>query len=79
MTLLETLRGADEGEAYVRLAHAEALKANGEDDAARDAIQAMRIWLLDRAARISDPGLARSFLERVPENARALALAGAWT
>jgi hypothetical protein len=66
------------GRGMVRLAHAEALKATGADADARSAIVSMRAWLEERVARIRDPARARSFLEEVPENARALALARAW-
>ncbi|HEX7836302.1 MAG TPA: hypothetical protein VF469_02505, partial [Kofleriaceae bacterium] len=64
--------------AFVRLAHAEALHATGADDAARDAIARARARLLAIADTISDPAYRASFLADVPENARTLALAGAW-
>jgi eukaryotic-like serine/threonine-protein kinase len=64
--------------AFVRLAHAEALHATGAHDAARDAIARARAYLLAVADKIADPGYRASFLEQVPENARTLALAGAW-
>ncbi len=79
MALLEELKGMDEGEAMVRLAYAEALHAAGEGPRARAALETTRRWLEDRAARISDPARARSFLEDVPENARLLELARATT
>jgi tetratricopeptide (TPR) repeat protein len=64
--------------AFVRLAHAEALRATGAHDAAGRAISDARARLLAIADKIADPGYKTSFLERVPENARTLALAAAW-
>ena len=64
--------------AFVRLAHAEALNATGAHDAARRAIADARANLLATAGRIGDPRYRHSFLHGVPENARTLALAGAW-
>jgi hypothetical protein len=84
--------------AFVRLVHAEALRATGAHDAAARAIADARARLLaiadkitdpdykaDARARllaiadkITDPDYKASFLERVPENARTMALADAW-
>jgi hypothetical protein len=64
--------------AFLRLARAEALHATGAHDAARSAIADARARLQAIAARIADPDHKASFLEAVPENARTLALAGAW-
>jgi hypothetical protein len=64
--------------ASVRLAHAEALHATGAHAAAWDAIGRARAYLLEVAGRIPDPTYRASFLDRVPENARTLALARAW-
>jgi hypothetical protein len=64
--------------AFVRLARAEALHASGAHDAARRAITSAREYLHAIARRIDDPAYRQSFLERVPENARILALARAW-
>jgi hypothetical protein len=58
----------------VRLVHAEALLAAGDRDAARAAIADARARILAIAGRIDDPEARPSFLERVPENARTLAL-----
>jgi tetratricopeptide (TPR) repeat protein len=65
--------------AFVRLAHAEALHATGAHDAAMRAIADARARLLAIADKIADPDYKTSFLERVPENARTLALAAAWS
>ncbi len=78
MSILESLGGLDEGEAMVRLVHAEALEACGEHDLARAAIGAARVRLDEVAARIGDPVWRESFLTRVEDNARTIALSGAW-
>ena len=78
MAILERLGGLEEGESLSRLIHAEALHATGDVAAARAAITAARERLLERAERISDRDRRASFLERVPENARILGLAGEW-
>ncbi|WP_433930022.1 serine/threonine-protein kinase PknK [Sorangium cellulosum] len=67
--------GMGEGESRLRLVLVLALDAAGEAEEARAALGAAVRSLLARAARIRDPRLRRSFLERVPENARTLALA----
>ncbi|MEP7119332.1 MAG: hypothetical protein ABJE95_00245 [Byssovorax sp.] len=69
---------ADAGEALVRLIFAETRDAIGDTPGARAAILVTRNRLRARAARISDPELRESFLQRVPENARTLELAAAW-
>jgi eukaryotic-like serine/threonine-protein kinase len=76
--LLEQLGGIDEGESLVRLVHAEAVWANGDVEGARRIVGTARERLLARAAKISDPAWRQSFLERVPENARTMALARLW-
>jgi tetratricopeptide (TPR) repeat protein len=68
----------DEAEEQARLVHAEALDATGDHDGARASIVDARTRLLERASRISDVELRRSFLENVPQNARTLELAKAW-
>jgi tetratricopeptide (TPR) repeat protein len=75
--LLDTLGTLEEGEPLVRLVYAEVLHAAGDRRSA-SAILDARDHLLDRAAKIRDPILRRSFLERVPENARTLAFAREW-
>jgi tetratricopeptide (TPR) repeat protein len=76
--LLAMLGSVDSGESLLRLVHAEALRAIGEEAAARTAILVARGRIMERAAKIKAPLLRASFLERVPENARTLALAEAW-
>jgi eukaryotic-like serine/threonine-protein kinase len=75
MALLDALGGLEEGEALVRVVHAEALRATGDDAGARAAIRAAKARLDARAAKLEDPALERSFRTRVPENARTLELA----
>lgn len=72
---LEALGGIDDGEAIIRLTLAEALAVAGDRTAAALAIGRARDRLLHRADAISDPALRASFIGRVPENARTLALA----
>jgi serine/threonine protein kinase len=76
MELLQFVGGAD-GEARIRLAYALALSALGHREAASTACVDGRDRILERASRISDESWRRSFLERVPEHARTLDLAGA--
>lgn len=73
--LLESLGTIEEGESLVRLVHAEALAANGEDAAFARAIAAARGRLLERAAKIREPTWRERFLTCVPDNARTLSLA----
>jgi hypothetical protein len=63
---------------WVGLTLAEALHASGDHAAARQALAVAQSRLLARAATIDDAALRASFLERVPYNARVMALARAW-
>jgi tetratricopeptide (TPR) repeat protein len=75
-SILTSLDGIiDEGESLIRVIHAEALAAAGDAAGARAAIVEARERLLARAEKVTDPALRRTFLERVPENARTLARA----
>jgi tetratricopeptide (TPR) repeat protein len=74
---LEQVGSVEEGEAQIRLMLAESLAAAGEHNAAREAVTRARARLLERAMQITDPSRRRSFLERLPENARTLQLADA--
>jgi tetratricopeptide (TPR) repeat protein len=78
MSILTSLDGIEEGESRIRVVYADALHAAGEAERARAAIAEARERLLARAAKVADTALRRSFLERVPENARTLARAEAW-
>jgi hypothetical protein len=77
MQMLVSTGRLEEGEALVRLAHAEALEATGDHAAARAAVAEARDRLLAIAERI-DESRRTTFLENVPENARTLALARTW-
>jgi len=76
--LLRALGAVEEGEGLIRLAFAETLHSGGSAEAA-SAIADARDALLARAARIGGPNHKKSFLERVDENARTLALAERWS
>jgi len=76
--LLEKYGSAEGMDPEIRVVRAEALWATGQKDAARSAIDDAREKLLDRADRIPEESLRRSFLEEVPENARTLAFAAEW-
>jgi serine/threonine protein kinase/tetratricopeptide (TPR) repeat protein len=78
MEVLASLGGMEEGESLLRLVYAEALHAAGYADAARAAIVSARARLVHRASRMTDPIARAGFCERVPDNARTLALARAW-
>jgi tetratricopeptide (TPR) repeat protein len=65
----------EEGEALVNLVLAEALAACGRTDEAVRAIEAAQTQLIARGEKIASDVWRKSFLERVPEHARTLALA----
>jgi tetratricopeptide (TPR) repeat protein len=73
--IFRELEGVEEGESLIRLEHALALEASGNVTGAAEAILEARRRLLERADRIRDQRLRRSFLDHIPENARTLALA----
>ncbi len=75
MSILEALEGVEEGEALIRLVHAQALEAMGRASEAQSRIMEARLRLMERADRITDARLRRSFLDHIPENARTLAMA----
>jgi hypothetical protein len=74
--LLDQLGSIEDGDALVRLIHAETLEASGDGEAAQRAFEQARDRLLERAARIGEEGLRQSFLSNVPEHAETLARAG---
>jgi eukaryotic-like serine/threonine-protein kinase len=76
--MLRDLGGLEEGESLVRLVYAEALYATGQIEEALAALAAARGRVLALANKIVDPALRRSFLERMPDNARTLELSRAW-
>ncbi len=73
--MFEEVALADECHALVPLVLAETLQAAGLHDEGARVILAAREALLERAGRITDESLRRTFLAGVPENARTLALA----
>jgi len=77
--LMCTIGQVEEGEAFVRLVHAEALHAVGDRSGSRTAIAEARDKLLARAADIPEPALRASFLGNVPDHARTIALAHEWS
>jgi tetratricopeptide (TPR) repeat protein len=74
--LLESLGAVEDAEALIRWVHAAALDASGDREAARAAIARARERLVERAARITDAALRRSFLEDEPDHRRTMQLAG---
>jgi hypothetical protein len=78
MDVLDGLGGVEEGESYVRLTFAEALDANGDHDAACEAIATARVRILERTAMIQDAQWKDTFVQKVRENVRTLELFRAW-
>lgn len=66
----------DEGDALIRLVHAEALRAGGRTEEARVAIRSAHAELESRAARIADPAARERFRRGIPDNARTIDLLG---
>ena len=75
--LYRQLGVSDESHTLAPLVYAEALTAAGHVDEATEVLLGARETLLERAGRITDETLRRSFLTEVPENARVLELARA--
>lgn len=74
---LAELGSVEDFEVLIGIAHAEALDATGDHEAAKSVIAAARRDLLARADRLAEPARTQ-FLEVVPDNARCLGLAAAW-
>jgi len=75
------LTGSGRLERYESLVHlvlAEALAANGDQAGARAVVHAAAARLQARAAQLGNPEWRRSFLTKLPDNARILALAREW-
>jgi serine/threonine protein kinase/tetratricopeptide (TPR) repeat protein len=66
--------GSTEGETLAKVAYAEALTSSGHADEARDVVKDLTRQLASRAAAITDERMRACFLQRVPENARCIAL-----
>jgi tetratricopeptide (TPR) repeat protein len=76
LSLLASLGRYETGEALVRRVHAEALRACGAGETeVGKALHEASHRLLERARRIASAPWRQSFLERMPDNARTLALA----
>jgi tRNA A-37 threonylcarbamoyl transferase component Bud32/tetratricopeptide (TPR) repeat protein len=76
MAALEAAGKTAIGEAAIRLAFTEALRATGDDAGAAAALAMAKERLLARAKTLTDSRLRRGFLEDVAEHARTLQLAG---
>jgi eukaryotic-like serine/threonine-protein kinase len=74
MRTLQSLEGVEEGESLIRLVYVLALEATGSRSLALEHAREAQLRLSDRARRITERAWQRSFLERVPENARLRAL-----
>ncbi len=68
---------AEEGDAVIRLAHAEVLARLGRTIEAKASVERALRRLHERCKRISDATLKQSFMHRVSEHARTIALARA--
>jgi hypothetical protein len=77
MAILDATGVLDDWEALLRLVYAQALDATGRTEDARAAMRAARDRLAVRAADLRSD-MRGNFLDRVPENARTIALATAW-
>ncbi len=75
LEILNELGSVEEGEAHVRLIQAELRLSLGDRRGAEAAIRVAHQRLIDRAALIPDPAHRKSYLERIPDNARTVALA----
>ena len=69
---LDALAGTVDGEAYVRLVHARALRGQGREAEAAHVLDLSRRRLQAAASRLVDEPLRRAFLERIPEHAATL-------
>jgi hypothetical protein len=78
MAILTEIGMVDEGDAAIRLVHAEALFACGQREEARASIAVACDELRARADKIGDECWRRCFLEQVPENARSFAKEREW-
>ncbi len=78
MERLDAGGASEEGEAQLRLAHAEALARTDHDEEARAAIRGARDAIDRRAAKIGDPSAREQFLTRIEVHARTHKLAQRW-
>jgi tetratricopeptide (TPR) repeat protein len=73
--LIDDAGGVPDGDALVRLAYAEALRASGDETRANATLCRARERLLARVAEINEPGFRAALLEEVPEHRDTLELA----
>ncbi len=77
ISLLDSLGGLEEGEAYTRLVQIDAFDALGKTDEAKAALEIARDRLLAHAEKIQDTGHRARFLAFVAEHARTMEMVGA--
>ncbi|MFO0615488.1 MAG: protein kinase [Polyangiaceae bacterium] len=75
--VLNRAKNVEELEIYARLAFAEALAAAGDARASREALHYAKHRIDERLAKLKDPALRTSLVERIPEHARVIELLGA--
>ena len=78
MDILEAAGAMEDGEALLRMVHAEALYAAGDRERGRLAMAAVHAWLCAQAMQIENPVWRETFLDRVAEHRRIAELARAW-
>jgi len=78
MAILDEIGEVEDGEMLVRLGEVETARAAGEEAHAREALARALSRLRERAGLIANPELRESFLSRLPEHARLLALEREW-
>jgi tetratricopeptide (TPR) repeat protein len=78
MDILEAAGAIEDGEALLRLVHAEALHATGDYEGGRQAMAEAYAWLCRQAEQIDNPAWRQSFLDRVAEHRRIAELARVW-
>jgi tetratricopeptide (TPR) repeat protein len=75
LEIADSIGSLEDGEAFIRLVHAESLRAAGDEAGAQRAVHVAHERLRICADRIEDLELRSSFLTRIPEHARILELA----
>ena len=78
MAILQKLGTLDDGEAHVRLSHAQALHASGDVEGAKRAIGVAREMLQKRLAHMPDEHDRRIFVEALPAHALIYELSRRW-
>jgi tetratricopeptide (TPR) repeat protein len=78
MAILEATGTLEDGEALLRMVHAEALHAAGARERGRAAMDEAHAWLCAQAMQIENPAWRETFLDRVVEHRRIAELARAW-